>query len=205
MPKGSSKSRSSSRVGASASALACRLGVDELDAILLDEAGVTGWRARLVERGVARLPACETLRLGVDAGSGAGRWPTAALVSDDDGCAAAVAAELWDGRDLVSTRGASRRPLRFVPAQGEPPFALSSRLALPSWADSTDRCLDSRLAWSRRRLASDVSGPTTGRSISRMAAPFLDLAMSLRRLYSARCRCVVKRCAVCSSSSSTMR
>ena len=69
--------------------MACRLGVDELDAILVDEAGVTGWRARRVETGVVKLPACETFCLGVDAGWGAGQWPTAALVRDDGGPKAA--------------------------------------------------------------------------------------------------------------------
>lgn len=204
-PKGSSRSKSSSSVvWAPNSTVACRLGAEELEDVGLEDEGVTGWREWVEGPGVSGgakcmlFEACGSCR-GVDKVA-CGRWPAAAFVRDEG-------AAVCGARDLFSARGAFRRPRRFTPTQGESPVVWfpSWSPALASVAERTERCLESRLAWSRRFLASLVSGPKTGRSISRMAASFLDFAISLRRLYSARCRCVVNLCAVCSSSSSTIR
>lgn len=98
---------------------------------------------------------------------------------------------------FASFLGLSNSPCKLVPFHGTSPSSAAPPLSL--------RCFRTRLALSWRRRERSVSGPTVGRSISRMVAAFWDLARDLSRLYSARCRCVVNWWAMLRNSSSTMR
>lgn len=131
-------------------------------------------------------------------------YPAAALVRDE-------ADEAFTAGMMVlpSRLGASIKPRKPVDANGD--FAPSSS-ALPSFsprpsaAASALRCFKARWRDSLRCrvLAVGTVSGMIGRSISRMVSAFCALARALRRSYSARWRCAVKRWATCKNSSSTI-
>lgn len=166
------------------------------------------------------LGGCSSLTLFADDGSGGSdgdgsrlreswrgnallEYPAAALVLDE-----ANEALIAGMTDLPSCLGASISPRKPVAATSDfapSSFALRSSSPRPAAANAL-RCFRARWrdALLCRVLAVGTVSGTIGRSISRMVSAFCALARALRRSYSARWRCAVKRWAMCRNSSSTI-